>query len=85
MIYSTFRENTLPEIFIALCEAKENGLIMGTSDRFAFLGNEVSGGTDIGFKCGYCPFTPERVCRVDPVGGYYEENVKCQKCYWREG
>ena len=45
---------------------------------------EVTGGTDIQFTSGYCPWTPERVCRVDPIGGWNPESERCTGCYWRE-
>ena len=64
---------------------RENRMSQNTAEMFdENQEKKVSGGTYQQLKSGYCPFTPERVCRVDPVGGYYEENVKCQKCYWRE-
>ena len=35
------------------------------------------------FRGGYCPYTTDRVCRMEIVGHFDPENEECVTCGWR--
>ena len=43
---------------------------------------EVTGGKS-GFSGGYCPYTTDRNCKVEIVGGWSNDNEDCKTCGWR--
>ena len=43
--------------------------------------DQVSGGS--GFSGGYCPFTPDRRCKIEEIGRWSEDSEFCKECGWR--
>ena len=42
---------------------------------------KVSGGA--GGSYGYCPYTTDRGCKLEIVGGFDNDNEECKYCGWR--
>ncbi len=46
-------------------------------------GKDVNGGMIKGYSGGYCPYTPDRCCKIESVGNWKADSEDCKECGYR--